>query len=267
MRYINSYKLFESTITKSYLVDKIKYLSNWLETYMMDTNKYVDSNLNFGFSYDTELTISEIFQTVKKLDHESPDGFITAICNEFIKWSRFFTKNSSKYDDVISTGNLHNLLPDPIFLTNYDNYDDGFYGYKATNKGSLYKQELRNALYVYVGERIKQMISGTVWDIPLKKEFTDDDREFVLDCLLSESEYYSDIDNIVNSSLCVKTKARNGGVILKLLVNDPNTYQKELTRLLNYDSDFMWRLQSYFGGVLSVISNYRSYCLYLPFHN
>ena len=267
MKHLKSYKIFESVLSKSELVDKIKYLSNFLHNYMKDVNKYTSSNLNFGFSYNTELDIREIFDTADKLQHDSPDGFITAICNEFITWSQYIiTDNTRKYDDVIRRGFIHELLPNSniLFFSDYDNYTDENKALWRQNRDVLlYSQEVTEKIYVYVGQKIKQLISGTIWDIPNdKKTLTDKDKDFIMDCL--RSDYDIEIDNIDHTFYHSKR-----GLIIK--INQLTNINSRMTRLikdkLSYDSDFINRIQSYFNGALILNNGYSDYQkLYLPFY-
>lgn len=239
MRYITSYKIYESKITKTELVDKIKWYSNWVERYIKDYNKFTSSNINFTFSYDTALTIREIFDVTQKLNDDSSDGFIRAVANEFITWSEYFTE--SKWP----TYKLQNLK-EFSFEYNYENYTDDF---KIQHKWEFYNSDYREMVYAFVGQEIKQLISGTIWDIPLKKKFTKEDEEFLLDAIIS------DLD--VNPGW-IKGITKNG-------MNIMEHNKCPITGLpvrLDYDSDFMSRLNSYFGGVL-IVSTYK---ILFPFY-
>jgi len=79
MKYLDSFKIFESSITKNELVDKIKYLSHYLETYVRDVNKFTTSNLNLSFSYNTILDIKNIFIVANRLDYNSTNGSMLTI--------------------------------------------------------------------------------------------------------------------------------------------------------------------------------------------
>ena len=79
MKYLDSFKIFESSITKNELVDKIKYLSHYLETYVRDVNKFTTSNLNLSFSYNTILDIKNIFIVDNRLDYNSTNGSMLTI--------------------------------------------------------------------------------------------------------------------------------------------------------------------------------------------
>ena len=257
MKHLKTYKIFESVLSKSELVDKIKYYSNWLNNYMKDVNKFTSSNLNFNASYNTELNIKEIFDAADKLQHDSPDGFITAISNEFITWSQYIITNdtyNTKYDDVIRRGFIHELLPNSniLFFSDYDNYTDENKALWRHNRDVLlYSQEVTEKIYVYVGQKIKNLISGTIWDIPNdKKTLTDKDKYFIMDCL--RSDYDIEVDNIDHTFYHSRR-----GLIIKINIKDE----------LSYDSDFMNRIQSYFNGALILnIGSQRYQKLYLPFY-
>ena len=120
MKYLKPYRMFESTLSKNELVDKIKYLSHYLETYVRDVNKFTRSNLNLSFSYDTLLTIREIFDVANKLDYNSSDGFITAVAQQFIIWSEHFTESKWHGD------RFKQSLQSFEFDDNYLNYTDDF---------------------------------------------------------------------------------------------------------------------------------------------
>lgn len=248
MKYLKQYKLFETVLTKAELVDKIRYYSTYVHNYMEDVNKFTGHNLNFSFHY-TYLEIRQIFEAAEMLDVESPDGFITAVCNEFIGWSEYFTDRSrwSKHEE-----NLKSF----IFDDNYETYDDL---YKTNNRHTLYQQSTNQLLYVYVGRIIEQMISGTIWDIPDKrKSFTEEDKNFILDSLL---DYDVDANYIKNASSRFETiNCENGTVVKFPCINNRVR--------LEYDSDFMYRLQSYFNGALILDRGYYSenYKIYLPFY-
>lgn len=257
MKYLKGYKLYESTITKSELVDKIKWYSEYLHQYMKDVNKFTTSNLNLAFSYDTELNISQIFDTTDKLEHNSPDGFITAISNEFITWSDYIIRGNYKLIDKLNTFQIN---------TDYNEYTDE---YKAENK-YLYKQENYTLIYIAVGHKIKQLISGTIWDIPDKKKFTDDDNEFIIDSIISDLEVddeylkpisdtmklYHDEQNVFK----FRYRSTKRGIIFKI----PNIRRQ----VVSYGSDFTNRLQYYFSGALildgGVYGN--DIRIYLPFY-
>lgn len=247
-------KVFESVITKNELVDKIKYFSQYLETYLNDVNKFTTSNLNLQFSYGTILYISEILKLGGSLNYDSPDGLITAVAQQFIIWSEYFTKNYG-----ISFKNKLKLFK---LDDNYLIFTDG---YKQSNKSRLYQQEYNHLLYGYVGETIRYLITGTIWDIPESKEFTDEDKDFILDCLSSDydnisSEYISKASDMIDKS---KTLDNSRGYIIRipLIGNDVK---------IDYDDDFIHRLCSYFGGVLILKSGYSLnqayYKLCLPFY-
>jgi hypothetical protein len=251
MKHIKAYKKFESKsngIDKSYLVDRIKWYSNYLHQYMKDVNKYTTSNLNFSFSYGTQLTISEIFDTANKLDYNSPDGFITAICNEFIVWSNYMVDHVSS--------RIASDLVDFRIDKGYDDYTDD---YKKEHRSELYySQSTRSLMYAAVGRDIKNSISGTIWDIPVKRKLTDEDKEFVIDSIISdlEIEYVNDYINSIKYNLISPPINKKGTIILMPIFSDKDS--------IKYGSDFINRLQSYFSGALILNINY-SIRIYLPF--
>jgi len=282
MKYLKTYKLFESldipeppinepTITKSELVDKIRWYSNYVHQYMKDVNKFTTSNLNFSFSYDTELTISQIFDAADMLHHDSPDGFITAVCNEFITWSNYFMRNHSRsFKEQLGAFNIDE---------EYENYTDE---YKKENRSKLYKQEINWLIYAATGRDIKEMIEGTIWDIPVKKKFSDEDNEFIVDCIVSDlcdinDEYIKPISDTMRlyHDDSLKTfkfgwMSTKRGIIFKIpsLPSFTSIYTQPDRAGLSYDSDFINRLQSYFSGALildrGAYSN--SIRIYLPFY-
>jgi hypothetical protein len=251
MKYLKKYKVFESVITKPDLVNKIKYLSTYLHNYMNDVNKFSSSNLNFSFTYNTELTINEIFKVASELDINSPDGFITAVANEFITWSNYFLKDRRLVDE------LKNFQ----FNEDYENYDDD---YKETNKRELYNQRSYWLLYLYVGQTIKGLISGTIWDIPEKIEFTDDDKDFILDSLISDyDEVDEDYIKLYNYNVKIVNCHGERGLLIKLPLIGGSRWS---CLQINNDSDFMYRLQSYFNGAIIIYSYDDCYKIYLPFY-
>ncbi len=257
MKYLKKYSLFESLNSKSNIVDKVKWYSNYLHQYMKDVNKFTTSNLNFGFSYNTELRIDQIFETAGFLNHDSTDGFIRAVCNEFITWSDYMLRTNWNLKDKSLTFQID---------TEYENYTDE---YKIENTSKLYRQNNYFPLYLAVGRDIKELISGTIWDIPTdKKEFTDEDNDFIIESLLMDfdvdDDYFEPISgnrrlyNGFDFKFAYKTNDR--GVLIKI--------PKPKKEVISYDSDFIERLQSYFGGVLILEgSSYHSTVkLYLPFY-
>jgi len=238
MRYLKTYQLFESVISKAELVDKIKYYSNWLNNYMKDYNKYTTSNLNFNFSYDTALTISEIFDLCENLQHDSQDGLIRVIAFEFITWSEYFTeKKWSRYQ-------LQGVR-DFKFDYNYENYTDEF---KQQFKYKLYNNDYKEIIYAWVGQEIKNLISGTTFDIPQKKQFTKEDEQFLLESITTDLEVNPNwIAGITKNGIHIKEY--HGSPITSLPIK------------VDYDSDFIYRLNSYFGGVLIL-----KYKIYFPFY-
>ena len=256
MKYLKPYRMFESTLSKNDLVDKIKYLSHYLETYVRDVNKFTTSNLNLSCSYDTVLDIREIFDVANKLDYNSSDGFITAVAQQFIIWSEFFTEQ--KWHGARFKQSLQSFE----FDDNYLNYTDDF---KKENRGKLYKQKYNDMLYGYVGQTIKHLISGTIWDIPEKKEFTDDDKEFILDCLHSEyedvtTEYIKKASEMIDVS---KTLNHSEGYIIRI----PVFGDRWSPIKIDYNSDLFRLLDSYFGGVFILSGRWgENYIFCLPFY-
>jgi hypothetical protein len=260
MIYIKSWKLYESSISKKELVDKIKYFSQYLETYLNDVNKFTTSSLNLTFSYGTILNITEIFQVAQKLNYDSVDGFIAVVAQQFIIWSEYFTKND--WNGQRFKEKLKSFKFDEEYLNRTDEY-------KQSNRWELYKQEYNHLLYVYIGETIKQLISGNILDIPELKEFTDKDREFILDSLVSDydditTDYIRMASNMIEISQ--KTLDNSNGYTIRLpLIGNVWNHVK-----IDYDDDFINRLQSYFSGVLILKDSYSLnqayYKLYLPFY-
>lgn len=217
---------------------------------MKDYNEYTSSRLNFNFSYNT-LEIKEIFENASKLESYSDDGFIRAISNEFIIWSNYFIKDGwYKYDDIIRSNKLHELLPndDIFFLKSYESLTDD---YKKENKYQLYGQTILHNIYVYVGQKINQMIESTVWDVPYKlNTFTENDMNFIHESLIQEYD--------VGQSYLATVYRTTSGVISLPRIEGVK---------IDYESDFMFRLQSYFGGVLLRERSYNNgNYLYLPFY-
>jgi hypothetical protein len=256
MKYLDSFKIFESSITKNELVDKIKYLSHYLETYVRDVNKFTTNNLNLSFSYNTILDIKTIFIVANRLDYNSTNVSITAVAQQFIIWSEYFTE--AKWHGNSFKKELESFK----FDDNYLNYTDDF---KKEHKWKLYKQEYNRLLYGYVGQTIKNLISGTIWDIPETREFTEDDKEFIIDCLYSEYEdVTSDYLNLASKMIDVsKTEDHSKGYILRIpIFGDRWNYIR-----INYNNDLIRRFESYFGAVFILEGKYGEfYKLCLPFY-
>lgn len=255
MNYIKPWKLWESTISKVELVDKIKYYSNWVRNYVKDVNKFTTNNLNLRFSYDTVLDMTEIFEVADALDYDSTDSFISAIAEQFIIWSEYFTKN--KWHGRRFRENLEKFQ----FDYNYENYNDE---YKITHKWELYHQEYNYMVYGYVGQKIKELISGTIWDIPEKKQFTNEDKEFIIDCLITEydvDENYTKLaSDMIDASIIGPYKA---GIEIKIPIIGDMWNHKKLT----YESEFILRLQSYFSAVFLLEGKWGNYYkISLPFY-
>jgi hypothetical protein len=121
-------------------------------------------------------------------------------------------------------------------------------------------------LYGYVGQTIKNLISGTIWDIPEKEEFTEDDKEFVLDCIYSEydasDDYMNKASDMIDKS---KTLDHSRGYILRIpvfLFEDEWNYMR-----IDYNSDFFRLLESHFGGVFILEEKWREFYKFcLPFY-
>ena len=241
MNHIKSYKVFESSLSKNEIVEKIKFYSKWIRQYLEDYNNFTRGQVNLHFSYNTALTIREIFELTDKLNNDSENGLIRSVANEFIKWSEYFTEEmwggmSYKTDQ----------LREFPFEYNYMNYTHEF---KENHRWNFYNSDYKDKVYAYVGREIKRLISGTIWDIPQKKKFTKEDEQFLLDSIISDLDVHPQwVENVI----------KNGLHIMKY-DGSPIT---QLSPKLDYDSDFIIRLQSFFGGVL-IISNHK---IYLPFY-
>ena len=249
MRHLKTYKIFESVLSKRELVNKIKYLSDYLHNYMKDVNKFTGSNLNFSFGYDTELEIRQIFDVTEDLNENSPDGFITSIANEFITWSNY------------KFGGLNDELKTFQLDENYETYDDE---YKKSNSRILYEQRVHHLLYIYVGQTIKKMISGTTWDIPSEdKKLTEEDMNFIFDSLSSDYDITSDynMEGFKVTDRNTKWKEKRGLIIRLPMIGSDRWHGV----VISNDSDFMYRLQSYFGGAIIIPGHYEYYKIYLPF--
>lgn len=248
MKYLKSHRIYESSISKPYLVDRIKWYSSYLHQYMKDVNTYTTSNLNFSFSYDTGLTISQIFDAAEKLEHNSSDGFITAICNEFIRWSEYIINDSGRIRSEIGEFRIDK---------GYNNYTNE---YKQEHRHELYKQPSYWLVYAAVGRDIKNSIDGTIWDIPTKSKFTHQDIEFIIDIIISDFEVDKDyITKISNVSTFSYTSTKRG-ITFKI----PSM---GVSRGITYESDFINRLQFYFSGALILDRGiYGDIKIYLPFY-
>lgn len=241
MKILNFNKFTESKgITKEELVDKIKFYTSYIETYMKDHNKYTTGNLNFHFSYH-KLDINKIFKISKELDYNSDDGLIRAICNELVMWGRSFDKESqqrlysSRYNKEFE------------FDYNYVNYDEE---YKIQNKRELYDQPTIWCYYQVIGKKIENLIKDTKWDLIEVTEFTDDDRELVKNCLINDYDVNDSDDIKVGFNKHYNT----------ILISGVDNL------VLEYDTEFIEKLQYYFGGVV-ILKDYDGTRLYLPFKN
>jgi hypothetical protein len=250
--------MFESTLTKNELVDKIKYLSHYLETYLRDVNKFTTNNLNFSFSYGGILDIKDIFIVANRLDYNSTNGFISAVAQEFIIWSEYFTE--ARWHGNSFKKRLESFK----FDDNYLNYTDE---HKKENRWELYKQEYQHLLEGYIGQTIKNLISGTIWDIPEKEEFTEDDKELVLDCIYSEYEDVSN-DYMIKASEIIDSSTVNSiGVQKCYILRVPVFGDRWNYTKIDYNSDFVRLLESHFGAVFILEGKWGEwYRFCLPFY-
>lgn len=258
MKYLKVFKIFENTITKNELVDKITFYSNCVYAYINDVNLYKNANLNLRFHYDTSLGMNEILKLGSSLDYNSSDGLITAVCQEFIVWSEYFTEG--RCDDRYRR-DLEN------FVFNYE-YLNLSNEYKSQNRYTLYNRDYNHMVYIYVGQKIKSIISGTIWDIPEKKKFEHDDKTFILDSLISEfdvsEEYLEKASDMIDVHL---SQENNDGIIIRLpIIGNHFKYIK-----LSDDNDFIYRLNSYFKCVVLLKSPYHfthgyNYKIWIPFY-
>ena len=197
---------------------------------MKDHNKYTTGNLNLHFSYH-KLDIIEIFKISNKMDYNSDDGLIRSICFELIMWGRKFNKDRYNKD----------------FEFDYD-YITYSEEYKIQNKRRLYDQSTLWCYYEEIGEKIKRLIEGTKWDLIEITEFTDDDKELIINCLIN------DFDVKDSSNIEIGFNKYYNTIRIKGVDNLE----------LEYDTEFMDKLQYYFGGVV-ILKDYDGTRLYLPF--
>jgi hypothetical protein len=250
MKYLKSFKIFEGVQSKSELIDTLKYYSNYLYTYIKDSNKLKGSGINLDFSYDTFLNMKEIFKFVDELEYSSSDGDITFICNEYVNWSNYFLEGrwSYRYEREF------------VFDYDYLNYTDD---YKKENRFKLYDQDFNQLSYIYVGQQVKKMITGTIWEMPDKIKFNETDRDFILDALQADFEDL-DTEYMSRASKLINIKYKSNSVIIKI-PSFENTWMK--TKLTK-NTDFIKRLESYFDYVLLLPYNYEGYHeILLPFYN
>lgn len=231
MKILNFNKFLENkTINKEELIDKIKFYSSYIENYMKDYNKYTTSNLNLSFSF-YKLEIKQIFKSTNELDYNSNDGIIKAICNEFIKWGERFTYDNKGRRDIGYKFDYY-----------YNNYTDA---YKLNNKRGLYKQDILNDNYFYISHKLGELIKGTIWDIPNITDFTEDDKDIIINCIINEFDVNIDKINIKFIDNILKIEGLNNSEI-------------------KYNTDFIDRLQYYFKGLI-ILEVWNRTRIYLPF--
>jgi len=238
MRYLKRYKVFESVgLSKSELIQDIDTLSKNLYNHIVDYNIKTRMNHNLHFSYAN-------VETIKLM------GFVT--------------------DSIIQSYRLNINSPDGLIRCICDEwikiknrferqlYRNGEEVYPGTNQQAVLWKE-----YYKVGSQIEEMISGTRWDIPESKVLKDDDIDFITDSILSEYDSYRDF-SVENYWDGVKVK-------ITLVDNDILSTYVSITKI--YESDFIKRLDSYFGGLMilnnstnsGTKSNESYIVLYLPF--
>lgn len=224
-------------ISKDELVGKLILYSNYLEKYIRDYNKYTNSNINFSFSY-YHLELNNIFLTTSMLNNDSSDGLIRALCNEFIKIGEYFLYN---YRRNYSSFN---------FNYDYINYNDE---YKESNKRELYNQDgILSNIYFYIGNVIKEIVVGSIFEPVEITEFTENDKEIVINCIINE---------VNNSEIIIKFDKYK---CLHINFRQPQPPNNKFSDIYSYDSDFIERLQYYFKGAV-IIKNYTGNIIYLPF--
>jgi hypothetical protein len=232
-------------VSKEDVVDSIKLISSFTKKYFLDLNKYTINNLNIGFSW-SELPkrsdINQIFSLSDSLDYNSDDNLIRSISNEFINWSEASKRSSRSIDvsvDINMIRNEYNKLSDTD---------------KEENKNEIYTQDLLHRLYLLNGREIKKLINGTRWDMPVvKKKLTEEDKNFIEDSLVHDYDLLSDIEVIFSDV------SNADGIIVGI--------PKSKIPTIDIDSDFMYRLQSYFGGVLKKEGYGVNHKIYLPFYS
>jgi hypothetical protein len=108
------------------------------------------------------------------------------------------------------------------------------------------------------------MISGTTWDIPSEdKKLTEEDMNFIFDSLSSDYDITSDynIEGVKVTDRNTNWKKKRGLIIKIPMIGSDRWHGV----VINNDSDFMYRLQSYFGGAIIIPGFYEYYKIYLPF--
>lgn len=254
MKHLKPYKIFESNLSKHQIVDKLKWFSNYLDTYIKDLNK-ISGTYYLSVKYNG-LTLMELFNCCSELNYESHDSTITAISNEFIKIGEYIEDEAL---DILDKDEFNKFTID----YNYLEYSDE---YKKENQRTIYfklhgnSQKTLFLNYILVGREVLKSINGTKWEAPDIKIINDDDYEFILDCIISDYEDVSEeyIHNFYDNIIKVNS---NTGMILKF--KRPNE-KKEA------DNDFIWRLNSYFNGVLlkeAFAYSDNFIFLYLPFYS
>jgi len=258
VKHLKPYKIFEGVQSKSEIIDKLKYYSNYLYTLLKDSNKLTRSGINLEFSYGTFLKMKEIFEFIDELEYSSKDGDITFICNEYVNWSNYFLEGRNSY-------RYRKELEKFIFNYDYLNYTDV---YKKENRFKLYTQEYIHLSYIYVGQEVKKMITGTIWEIPNKIKFNETDKDFILDALQADfedldEEYMSKASKIINTTSIASYESNS--VIIKI----PSFEKPWMKRKLTKNTDFMKRLGSYFDCAILLPSyNHEGYHqILLPFYN
>ncbi len=130
-------------------------------------------------------------------------------------------------------------------------------------------------LYFYIGQTIKQLISNTTWDIPEKKKFNSEDRDFILDTLEFDYVDYVDSNYIeIVSNFIDKTNSGGKDYITitfpAIRGFDPNPLAMDGSKyniVIDYDSDFMYRIQYHFSGAIIKSDRYSDFVrIYLPFY-
>jgi hypothetical protein len=240
MKFLDTYKLYESnTITKNELVDKIKWFSTYIETYMNDYNRLTTSKLSFNFTYGG-LEIVEIFYFVNNiLKYDTHDGLITGIVNEFIKWGYWYGGS-----DMEDFGFIRKKYYEAdIFDWNYLNLNDDDKLEYIENTEKFY-------IYYVIGKQLKNLINGTIWNIPSYiKIFNEEDYEFLYFQFIEEDIELTSISNIKS---LLKKEANGSSIKIS------NIYGKSIS--INNIS-FLQSLNSYFKCAFL-----RKQSIYLPFY-
>jgi len=240
MIYLKSYKLFESSgVTKSELIGKLIELSTELYNYVQEYNSATKMGHNLHFTYDTTIETIQILTLIgfdgcdryggTYLTEESPDGLIRAICNELVKMKGFFVKRSYVNNDMIN-----NREPE--------------YNQQGVRQ---YSQKRMYLKYYDFGNTIENLIKNSKWDIPNQSKMEREDLVFIEDSLVSDFD-----DSVDLEKLDVDAVPGKDGCFIRV----PITSSK-----LDYNTDFIRRLDSYFGGLIILRSYRDDGKLYLPF--